>query len=50
MICGTQAVFHDFMVAPQTEHSKLAISRNGALLQAQKAVLDDDDEDEEAAN
>jgi len=28
---GTQAVFHDSMVAPQTEHSKLAICRVGAI-------------------
>jgi len=28
---GTQAAFHDSMVAPQTEQSKLAISREGAI-------------------
>lgn len=28
---GTQTVFHDSMVAPQTEHSKLATCRLGAI-------------------
>jgi hypothetical protein len=28
---GTQAVFHDSMVTPQTEQSNLAISREGAI-------------------